>query len=369
MPCPLLPALLLHGAVLAADEAPLPPPSPDAASAAAWYPVLELSSDLRAAGDVDGARATLDWLLAQPEAAPLHPRATAVLDDLPWGRERTRAAVRLALWQGALGLAVLGPTMAVNEWYGEADALYPLGALAGAGLGASTALLAARSPDFGPASATSIIAAQQILTFDGALVLASLGRDTDESMPFGILAGAGAGTAVGWWLASRDPDPAVAAAVQSGAWWGLGLAVAGLAYTYAWDDDDSDPTTALLVAVNGGAVGGYALARYGGLSHAQVRMANIGALLGAASTYSFAYYTSEVIWYTPHQVAAIVALSGVAGGVAGALLADRIDRDVPAGTALLSGRDGSLSATLPLPTPRPTPEGLAWDVSLVDYRF
>ncbi|MBN1335202.1 MAG: hypothetical protein JXB39_04520 [Deltaproteobacteria bacterium] len=388
MPFPLLPALLLPGIALATDgvpEDPAPPEvsateaerapagllraSADATSAAAWYPVLELSSDLEASGEVDGARATLDWLLDQPEAAPLHPRAAALRDALPWGQERTGAAVRLALWQGALGTWVLGPNMAFHEWYGELDVLYPLGALAGAGLGVSTALLAARSPDFGPASAATIVAAQQILTFDGAMLLGNLGDYRGDGVPLGILAGAGAGTAAGWWLASRSPDPALPVATRSGAWWGLGLALAGLSYTYAWDDDDFDPTLPLLAAVNGGAAGGYALARFAGLSQAQVRSANLGALLGAGSSFAFAWFTSDVIWYTEHQVAAIVAASGVAGGVAGALLAGRMDRDAPVGAALVHGQGRDLAAGLPLPTPRPSADGLCWDASLVDYRF
>jgi hypothetical protein len=276
--------------------------------------------------------------------------------------------VRLAVWQTALGGVVFGALPADPEWYGDNDALYPLGALLGAGLGASTAIVGARALDFRGPEATTVIAAQQLGLFNGGMLLSDLGDYDGETLSFGLLVGAGAGTAAGWALASRHPDPAVPVAIQSGAWWGLGLALAGMSYTYAWEDWEFDPTTPLLLAVNGGALGGYALARFAHLSRSQIRAANIGALFAAGSTYYFAYFTSDVIWYTEDQVVAIVALSGVAGGVAGAILAGRMDAS-SGGVALVHGRDGALAAGLPLPTPRPTPQGMAWDVTLVDWRF
>jgi len=395
----LLQGLLLHVALAqepapvldtAPAVAPTPAPVPDAPPPVAapppvpvstapvepsWMVVLEAAESLQKDGKTASARATVDWLLTQPVPPDVHERALTFQSTLPEASQ-VRPLLRLAVWQSALGAYVMGPNLQIDDFFGYEDTPYLIGALVGIGTGAGTAYLMKSAQGLSTEKVTTVMAAEQ-LGFANGLMLGDLtdGEDEDWGVPTGTFIGTLGGAGAGMALARRNPDPTVATAVLSGAWWGAALSIGAMTYTYYWERDLDNEVWYYAPAILGadlGALAGAEIARATGVSRQQLRMMNLGGAGAAFTAYGFAYLTHDVIWYTDRGVVAVIALSGVAGGALGIVLAGEMShppRDRGPTTAILSGEDGRIRVGTPLPMVAPSEKGPRWQLSLVDYRF
>ncbi len=360
----------------ASEEASLQAPAevaPGSASAPGELDgVLQAAWALQARGEPEAARDLLEWLLQQQQEPSARQRAVSMLAELPPSREEVLAAVRFAAWQGSLGAFLLGPNLAVAGALGPAEAPYFVSSLLGGGLGMGSALYLSSGLGVDEAGATIIAASQQLGGFNGAALGYTLAPDWPwVGLPAGITLGVAAGSVAGYLRASRGADRDLSLALQSGAFWGLGLGLSALTFTYGWERLQGGSLLPLVLACDIGAAGGWALARATGATREDLRLWNLGGALGAFSAYGFAWLTSRVIWYTPHGVAAFITVSGLAGAALAILLPRRLGRprSVPVANALISGQRGELALSLPAPTALPSAGGVQLGMSLVDYRF
>lgn len=353
-------------------------PSETAAPTGDYGPTLGLAAGLSQDGDPDSARALAEWVALRPDAGPAADQARALQLGIKDGSGKVGPTIRLVAAQAAAGAWLLGPNQAYAELYGDHEATYFAGALVGGAAGVAGGLLLARQPDFGPAHVSAIVGPQVLLGFNGAVIGSRLRPDAWGAAPAGILVGglAGTGLGVAWNLAG--PDPAVTLGLESGAAWGLGLTVAGLSWSYAWDRVDYDDVpVVLVVATDIGAAVGVAATALLPIDRGQLTYLNAGGALGAGLAYAFARTTSGVVWYAPHDVAALVGGAGVVGGALGFVLATRLDRvpALPVGQALLRVEDGRPAFALPMPRValvdgQPGVDGrLGLQVALVDQAF
>jgi hypothetical protein len=147
-----------------------------------------------------------------------------------------------------------------------------------------------------------------------------------------------------------------------------------LSWAYGWEELEEDAALVMLAGADLGTAAGFCVGHFLRPSREQILMANVGGLTGAAAAYVFAWTTSEVIWYAPHTVVAVVGVSSLAGATLGVVLATRMSHlpaaeELPVGTALLSGTPDRLHLALPVPTATATPQGPALGVQLADVRF
>ncbi len=331
---------------------------------------MQVAQDLAADGDYEAARGVLHWALDQEPPDDLRIQLALRLADLPDLEERGRElgpTLRLVAWQGTLGTVMLGPVLYATEAMGWDERPYFATAMLGGGLGVGGALWLHNKHGLTSARSSTIMGVQQLALLDFAVAGYAIAEDdADVAVPAGLLLGTGVGTAIGTHWALKDPDPAAALAMQWGAWWGAGLGVAVMGYTYAFDTMYEDAIYPITLAANLGAVGGWALTRGLGATRQDVRMFNAGALVGGLGSYGFAWMTSNIVWYTEHGVVAFVTLSTVAGGAAGVAL-NRWMVTPPADRRL--GRRKLASITPPTP-PIVAHEGRALPgVLLTEVRF
>ena len=350
---------------------PAPAPSEQTAPVpSAIETALTVADDLARQGDDDAAREVLGWVLDQDPGQEVRMRVALQLAKLPTQESLRRdhgPAVRLVAWQATLGAYLLGPNLMINEPLGYDERAYLATGLLGGGLGAGGALLMAKHYGIDSARSSTIMAGQQLMTFNGAVLGYALSQDSSTSLvPAGMLLGAGGGTALGTLWALQDPDPAGALALQWGTYWGVGLGFAVMGYTYAFDDLDEGSVYPLALAANLGALGGWTLARGLGASRQDVRMFNAGALVGGLGSYGFAWITSNIVWYTEHGVVAFVTGATIAGGVAGVAL-NRWMATAPADRRF--GRRKLAALSLPTPTLVPYEGRALPGVTLTEVRF
>ncbi|MFH1469021.1 MAG: hypothetical protein ABIO70_31835 [Pseudomonadota bacterium] len=374
----MLPSLLLALALLPrpsfAQEAPAAP-EPAAAQAPDQI-VLDLALDLQQAGEEQAARDVLEWLQERSASAEVLQQAQALEASIPGHSRRSDpgSVVRFAAWEPATYALLLGPILAANEPLGGADSTYVATALLGLGAGVGSTVYMSLGPGLTPGKVNAILTGQQLGAFHGAVLFDALGGHEYGEVNTGLLVGGLLGTGAGHAWAHFEPATAGSAAVRSGMFWGTGLAAAGVTYAYGWDALGEDSPWVLLAGADLGAAAGLGLAHFLHPSREQILLFNVGGLTGAATAYVFAWTTSEVIWYAPHTVVGLVTVAGLAGGTLGVILATRLDgprreREIPVGTALLSGTRGDVRLAVPVPTATPTEQGPRVGVQLADVRF
>lgn len=373
----MLPLLLLPLAAAAEPEAPPASPEPAPLPAAPadaprdWDALLDVARDLAKAKDTETARGLLEWILLQDAPAPVHARARRALDALPPSREEWQPLLRVTAWQTTAGAFVLGPNL---SWLSDGDlpgGVILVGSVAGGLAGGGTALWYGKSHGFTPADADAVVGAQQLGVFHG-IALGFFSENEDVTVPVGIVGGLAAGAGAGYLLAGRGLDDGAMAAAHAGMFWGASGGALVMASLYAFDGNTGPELLALALASDAGAAGGYLLGSAIDITPQQVRMANLGGVAGAATLFGFVLVTSNRVPWVPGAVASTVAAGGLAGGVAGILLARDLDSPrVPAlamGT-LVGGVDEHVVLGIPLPTVAPLGDGVAVTASLVDYRF
>jgi hypothetical protein len=366
--------LLLATRVLGAAE-PSPPAPPEAAPSAepaelSADDLLTMARDLADDGELDGARASLDRLLKRELEPTLEAEALALRATLPRRRHDVMPAMKLAAWQTALGAYLLGPHMARISYDPRRTAApYFLGAGGGALVGAGSAIWMSAGPGLSHGQAHGVIAAQQLGGFNGAAI-AWLAKGDEVNTSIGLLAGVGAGTLGGYLFTLTDPSWGESLGAHSGAVWGLAYAAAGNALIERWDEEKN--LRAMLIWSDLGAVGGFALAHALDLSRSQVWAMNLGGIIGATGSLQLLGLLTmesgadDTVW----------ALTGMVGGLVGGAVAlrlatrsDREHRQGLAASAFISGTDRDVRIGLPLPTPIPSDQGLAYGLPLVAYRF
>lgn len=368
-------ASLSTGSVARADEASasnVRVVDRSSAASESYDPVLDLAEQLARDGDPQAASALAHWVQAQPATPADQDRAQQLSLQHQHRRDTTSAKVRLVIHEAAFGAFVggAGPALVDDD---DNGALYFTSALLGAAGGTVGAIALSRREDFGPAQVHALVAPQQLLTFTGAALGATSGET--EPVGLGIMAGAAAGTGFGLLWALNDPDPSVALATHSGAFWGLGLTVVGISYGYGWDGIDADDRPlALAGGADLGAVLGFGLASALPVTEDQLRMANVGGLVGAGGAFLFTQSSNRIIWYTPHSVAAIVGGAGLVGGAVGVVVASQLERApaLPVGSSALEARGGRVRISVPLPRPMAVPgtrDAPGWGLFLVDQEF
>ncbi len=252
-------------------------------------PVVRVE-ELRAAGEVDAAEATLDLLLRLEPGDLLlrqdptdRERLLELRRGMPMGTARLSATTRLAVGQAAAGSYLLGPHLARLSYDPRRSATpYYLGALGGAALGAGSAVLAGSRPGFDEADADTILSSELLLAGNG-LALGFLLDERDRLGPaWGVLGGAGAGALAGWGLSQLNPSLPEVRGGQAGALWGAGLGTAALVYAETETADGA--VLPLMIGADLGAVGGVLLARELDLSTRQIALTSLGGLLGGGAT-------------------------------------------------------------------------------------
>ncbi len=363
---------LAHGA----DELPadgVAAPSIDAAASTAdpAAEAMAMAVDLVEAGHADSARATLDWVLDQDIDPTLRSEAESLQATLTWRRRDVMPAMRLAAWQTALGAYLMGPHMArISYDPNRTAAPYFIGAAGGAAVGAGSAIWMAAGPGLSQGQANTVIAAQQLGGFNGAVIATLIDADDSVSTSIGLLAGVGVGTAGGYLLTMTHPTPGVALGAHSGAVWGRACGAAGSNSSGRYDEGQL--LRSMLIWGDIGTLGGLALAHRLDLSRSQVWAMNLGGVIGGTGTLvTLAMVTIENGAGEQTVIGLGIAGSLIGGGV-GLWLSRRTEREqrhAIAAAALISGTDRDVRIGLPLPTPIPSDDGLAYGLPLVAYRF
>lgn len=349
--------------------APPPVDAPPAAPPRDFGLTLDVAETLRREGERDAAHALADWVAVQPDAGLDADRARELgLRAAPRSGE-TWPKVRLIGLQAGFGATVFGAGPALLELFPERPGLYFGTALLGGAAGTTGAILLARREDFQVGQVHALIASQELVTFN-LMALAAQAED-ERTTGAALIGGAAIGTGLGLAWALNDPDPARALGLQSGAFWGTGLAAVGLGYTYSFDRLDERVPLALAGGADLGAGLGYALTALLPVTPHHVQMINAGGVIGAGAALGFTSMTANLIWYTPHSVAAAIGGAGLAGGALGAVLATRFEQaeGLPMTGSLLH-KDGR-HLRLSVPTPRAfavpgEPDAVAWGFDLVN---
>ncbi len=342
------------------------PPVEEAADPAE---ALALAQDLIALEQRDSARATLDWMLEQELDTGVRSEAEALQATLPRRRRDVMPAMRLAAWQTALGAYLLGPHMARISYDPLRTATpYFIGAAGGAALGTGSAIAMAVGPGLSQGQANTVIAAQQLGGWNGAAIAHLVGGD-EVNTSIGLLAGVGVGTAGGYLLTMTDPTGGEALGAHSGAVWGLAMGAAhgGL---MEWYDDEL--LTSMLVWSDVGTLAGLALAHRLDLSRSQVWAMNLGGVIGGVGTLQLIALLSWNNGIDDEPLIVMATAGTLLGGGVGLWLAKRSEhraRDGALAAALISGTDDELRIGVPVPTPIPSDDGLAYGLPLVAYRF
>jgi hypothetical protein len=312
----------------------------------------------------------LEWVLArQPDPATLA-RAQAIEASLERGSSGAAPVFLLAMWQASAASYLAGPHLAYLSWDPSRSATpYFLGAAAGALVGGGAALYLGLGPGLDGPQALTIFSSEVIGGANGVLIGNLADDETAHGRAIGVLAGTGLGAAGGHLLAFQHPSVAEALALPSGAFWGTGLAVAGVLLV-----DEEEPFThevPLLVGLDLGAAGAVLAARLLDLSPAQVALFDLGGLVGASAA-GLALGLAVVADADPTVPTAvvIVTVSSLGAGVAGAALGARLGDKPPAVShALVSGQPGDLHLALPLPHLQPVERAAGVGLTLVDCRF
>lgn len=337
--------------------------------------LVQLMSERLAEGDEQGAADLARWLAKHGSTADIRRQARSVGGPAASQHADWRATSRLAGWQGALGAWLGGPTVALSTRRWVHPTVNLGGMLGGGALGAGAALWYAGRYELTLGKAHTIMLSQQLGMAHGAAL--SLGLDQWRfGIGPGLAVGAGVGTAAGYWLASRDPDEAAVAGAYSGVFWGgwLGtLAIIVAQEGDLWFEEDWQAVALYTGIADAGALSGYLLARHFGLSTDEIRMVNLGGVLGAAAGGLFILLVSAAdIWWEAGPVAFVLGASSVGGAILAVHLvrksAAAADLDLPVGS-LVSGVGDDVKLGIPAPSMVPTAEGVRGSVSLVSYRF
>lgn len=283
----------------------------------------------------------------------------------PWPK------VRLIGQEAAFGAFVIGGGAGfASDGNIDGAGLAALTLLGGAA-GTTGGILVARRPGFDTAELHALLGLQELFTFNGVMV--GLQTDDERDVGLGILGGAALGSGLGLAWALHDPEPTQALALHSGAFWGLGLTAVGLSYAYAWEGGEPGVFLVLAGGADLGAALGFGLASALPLTENQLRMANAGGFLGAGGALLFVQSSAQIIWYSPHSVAAIVGGAGLVGGTLGLVIATRFDAPrVPVAGSLLQAEGGRVHLALPLPRPMAVPgsrDQTGWGFLLIDQGF
>ncbi len=367
----LLTALLSWGAETSEPLAP----QPDEAL------LLQLMGEHLAAGEQESAADLARWLVRHGSTDEVRQQAREVSRLAPVQHSDWRATSRLVGWQGALGAWLGGPTVALSTRRWVHPTVNLSGMMGGGALGAGAALWYAGRHELTLARAHTIMLSQQLGMAHGAAL--SLGLDQWRfGIGPGLAVGAGLGSAAGYWLASRDPDEAHVAGAYSGVFWGSWLGSMGMLITVPLDDgrepewmsETGWQWVALYTGLaDAGALAGWALARGMDLSVDEIRMANLGGVLGAGAGGLFILTTSlGDIWWQAGPAALVLAATSVGGAILAVHLVRKrgaaADLDLPVGS-LVSGVGEDVRLGIPAPSVVPTAEGVRGSVSLVSYRF
>lgn len=176
--------------------------------------------------------------------------------------------------------------------------------------------------------------------------------DNGEELVAAMVVGGLAGITAGGLLARNPIRSGVASGAQGGSTWG---SIYGLMITGILNEDISDDglLLATLLAGNGGLVAGAALAASYDLTRGDVRMINLGALVGGLGGVGL----DLLIQPDDTEVALVIPLAtsllglGIAASRTGGGGVDDGGEVPEAGAALIDYRDGSLTLNTPLPRP------------------
>lgn len=338
---------------------------------AAYATALDAIDQLQEDGETEAARALAEWIAAQPDAGSAGERSAAFVDATPDRASNTWPKVRLIAWEAAYGSFTLGGGTGFGYFFDDAPAAYPALALAGGAIGTTGAVFLSRRADFHTGHVHALVGTQQLVTAN-ALALAALAED-EKASGWGIIGGGVLGTGLGVAWALSEPDPVRTLGFHSGALWGFGLATLATGYAYKFDALEEKVPLVMAGGADLGAGIGYLLPVLLPVRADHIRMANAGGFIGAGVTFAFINLTSNIIWYTPHSVAAIVGGAGLAGGALGVALAERMNTPrLPVAAGMFEAHGATVRLALPVPRAFPVPGqpgDVAWGVNLVDQQF